>query len=798
MSEPVKGVFLSYAREDSPAVQRIADGLRAVGVEVWFDQAELRGGDAWDHKIRSQIRDCTLFLPVISATTQGRGEGYFRREWKLGSERTHDMAAGVPFIMPVVIDATREDEAAVPEEFMRVQWSRLPGGAPTPGFISQVLRMLEAPRLGTAFGRSSTSSAPHAAPPPIPAVAAPAKKSGPSLLTWIVVGFLLLCLGYCVFRPRRDPQDLAKIIQTAQAMAEKVEKAEKAKEAKVTKPETVPVSAEVPAIDPKSVAVLPFENMSEEKDANAFFADGVHEDLLTNLSFIRDLRVVSRTSVMQYRGTTKSIRQIAQELGVAYILEGSVRRAGSKVRVTGQLIKAATDEHVWAKSYDRDITDVFAIQSELAQAIAGALQAAISPSEKTLLDRKPTENTRAYELFVKVRNGYQNSGLVDYNKAESELLEAVQLDPGFAEAWAILAAMHASQRFNEVDATSDRMDKARSAIETAVRLAPDDPVVIEFHGDYFYYGFRDYAHAAEQYRRLLELRPNSADAYGSLGLIYRRQGRWSDCLTNLRKAVELDPRNLRYRSSLISHLSAMRQYDEAEKEGRAALALIPDDLGLLGSMLSISFARTGSLREIVDWARQYHPKPEDEPAFIEIRKQIARIDGNYAEALRIDLAEPPIPGTPKWQTDFTIANDMLGAGDEAGARKRLTELLPELRDQLKQQPANSQLWTLLGQAEAVLGQRDAALAAAAKLRELLPESTDAVGGPPQSRSRAIILLWAGEKDEALAEFGRLLQVPYGTDVHGDPMDVAWRPLRDDPRFQALLKDPKNNAPIEAR
>jgi hypothetical protein len=146
MSGPSQGVFLSYAREDAPAVQRIVDGLRAVGVEVWFDQAELRGGDTWDQKIRTQIRDCALFLPIVSATTQSRGEGYFRREWKLGSERTHDMAAGLPFLMPVVIDDTREDEATVPEEFMRVQWSRLPGGAPSPAFVSQVLRMLEAPR----------------------------------------------------------------------------------------------------------------------------------------------------------------------------------------------------------------------------------------------------------------------------------------------------------------------------------------------------------------------------------------------------------------------------------------------------------------------------------------------------------------------------------------------------------------------------------------------------------------------------------------------------------------------------
>ncbi|HEY4301473.1 MAG TPA: TIR domain-containing protein [Candidatus Didemnitutus sp.] len=793
MSGPPKAVFLSYAREDAPAVQRIADALRTFGIEVWFDQAELRGGDSWDQKIRSQIRDCALFMPVISATTQARGEGYFRREWKLGSERTHDMAAGLPFLMPVVVDATREDEAMVPDEFMRVQWTRLPGGAPSPDFITQVQRMLELPRRGGSATRPVTASPLPASAPPILPSSPTAKKSGPSLLTWIVVIFFLVTIGYCVFRPRRQPEDIAKAIQAAEAIAEKIQKSEKPGSADVA---AAPAVSPAPAVNPKSVAVLPFENMSEEKDANAFFADGVHEDVLTNLSFIRDLHVVSRTSAMQYKGTTKSIGEIARELNVAYVLEGSVRRAGNRVRVTGQLIKAATDEHVWAKAYDRDITDVFAIQSELAQAIASALQTAISPAEKTLLDRKPTENPRAYDLYVKARRDYQTNGIVSFEKVEADLLEAVQLDPGFAEAWAQLAAIHASQRFNEFDATSDRLDKARSAIETAVRLAPDDPVVIEYRGDYFYYGYRDYTHAAEQYERLRQLQPNAADPYGSLGLIYRRQGRWSDAVANLRRAAELDPHNLRYRSALFGHFTAMRQYDEAEKEGREVLALSPDNLNSQGSLYSLSFARTGSLHELEEWFARLKPKPGEEPIVREIHKQLCRLQGNYAEALRSDLTEPGIPDAPKWQSDFFVATDTLGAGDEAGAKKLMTDLLPELQAQLKMQPANSLLWTMLGQSEVVLGHRTAALAAAAKLRELVPESTDAVAGPAQSRSRAIILAWAGEKEEALAEFARLLQVPYGTDVHGDPRDVAWRPLRDDPRFQALLKDPRNNAPID--
>ncbi len=256
----------------------------------------------------------------------------------------------------------------------------------------------------------------------------------------------------------------------------------------------------------KSIAVLPFENMSEGKDG-AFFADGMHEDILTNLALVRELHVVSRTSVMQYRGTTKTTREIAKELGVAYVLEGSVRRAGSKVRVTGQLIDARTDEHIWAKAYDRDITDVFAIQAELSQAIATALSAALSPQEKQLLDRRPTENLAAYDAYLKAR-GLRQLNAGSPQESEPFLKEAVRLDPKFALAWAELAAAIAQAYLNDIERTDARLAEAKAAIDTAVRLAPDDPDIIERLGDYYYYGYRDFERATEQYLRLAVLRPN--------------------------------------------------------------------------------------------------------------------------------------------------------------------------------------------------------------------------------------------------------------------------------------------------
>jgi TolB-like protein len=334
----LRAVFLSYAREDAPAAQRIADALQSNGVEVWLDQSELRGGDAWDQKIRRQIKECALFIPVISARTQSRGEGYFRLEWKLAVERTHLMAEGVPFLSPVVIDETTEAAAMVPAEFLRVQWARLPGALPTPQFVAQTRRLLDSPKIPV------RPAAPSAAGGSLPG-----RRPG----AWIALAAALAIIAVAVALvvTRRSPPAAVEPSAT-QAEAQEAPRA--------------------PAVNAKSIAVLPFDNMSEDKE-NAFFADGVHEDVLTNLSFVKDLHVISRTSVMQYRATTKPVKQIGQELGVAYVLEGSVRREGNKVRVTGQLIDARTDEHVWAKAYDRDLTDIFAIQAELAQAIAEAL-----------------------------------------------------------------------------------------------------------------------------------------------------------------------------------------------------------------------------------------------------------------------------------------------------------------------------------------------------------------------------------------------------------------------------------------
>lgn len=769
-TQGTRAIFLSYSREDTEAARRIADALRAFGMEVWFDQTELRGGDSWDAKIKRQIRECALFLPIISSHTQGRLEGYFRREWKLGVERTHDMAGGVAFIAPVVIDDTLESSALVPEEFMRYQWTRLPHGVPTPEFVAQLRKLLETPmKAAQPVGQSRA--------PAFGSTGSTASRPGGGMPGWAwgILGAAIVAAA-AFFMTRKTEAPLA------------------AAPAPTVESKAAPA---VPAHEDKSVAVLPFDNMSEERDASAFFADGVQEDILTNLSFIHNLRVVSRTSVMQYRGTTKTIGQIAQELGVSYVLEGSVRRSGNKVRVTGQLIHAATDEHVWAKAYDRDITDVFAIQSELAQSIADALQAAISPAEQSLIDRRPTTSTAAYDAYIKARTGYEGtSSTVSAMIAEAQ--DAVELDPNFAEAWGLLAALQSNARFGELDTSEEAHAKARAAIDTAVRLAPEDPVVVEMQGDYFYYGDRDYDRAAERYHKLEALKPNSSDGFGSLGLIYRRQGKWAECEANLRKAIELDPRNMRYRITLAQHLISMNRFEDALAELRSISAIDPDDNLVQFYMAVVPFLATGARAEGDKFvARMKAEKPDDVDA-IDFRKNWARLTGDYAEAVRLDVQLPYYDSgvEPHWAQEVNVAFDYyVGVSKEAG-QERIKKVLPELVAKLGTEPNSALLWSDIGSCQAILGDEEEAVKAADKLKELSPESKDAVDGPRKAAQRAAILAWVGHKDEALAELARLLRTPYGNNVYIAANDADWLPIHGDPRFEALLNDPKNNQPLD--
>jgi TolB-like protein len=441
-----RAVFISYGREDTASALRIAEALRSQGVEVWFDQNELRGGDTWDQKIRRQIKECALFVPVISANTQERSEGYFRLEWKLAVERTHLMLEGVPFLAPVAIDETSESGAAVPSEFMKVQWTRLPGALPTPQFVEQIRLLLDAPRKAAPGARAASAK-----------MAVPASRpSGIPVWLAAVVGVVLLCaVAYFASRPAaKDSAGPEKPFMGASAEAQPSVAASPL-------PPTPPV-------DEKSIAVLPFVNMSTDAD-QGFFADGLAEELLNLLVKVPGLQVTSRSSAFSYKGKDIKLAQVARELGVAHILEGSVRKSGSRLRITAQLIDARTDKHLWSETYDRTLDDIFAVQDDIAAAVVSQLKV-------TLLGAAPKAKAvdpKAYALFLQareLRRQYTSKGLM---QAIILNQQALGIDPNLAAAWDELALCYMLETSTGVVSDGEGFRLAREAVKRALAIDPE-------------------------------------------------------------------------------------------------------------------------------------------------------------------------------------------------------------------------------------------------------------------------------------------------------------------------------------
>ncbi|HVT73877.1 MAG TPA: TIR domain-containing protein [Lacunisphaera sp.] len=788
------GVFLSYAREDADAARRIAEALRGFGIEVWFDQNELRGGDAWDATIRKRIKECALFLPIVSAQTQARAEGYFRREWKLAIDRTHDMAAGRAFIIPVVIDDTAEADAEVPEEFMKLQWTRLAQGEPTPDFVARVKGLLAKPRRPAlrpdlpkpptlppmlkqaALARKAAAAG--AAP------AAPERKSGIPAWMWMliaVVVFMGVAVAIFVLRPKASaPAGVESSALSVERSAAPAKPAERA-------PSSVAL-----AKDDKSIAVLPFENLSDNKD-NAYFADGVHEDLLTDLAQISDLKVIARTSVMEYRGTTKKIQEIARELGVAYVLEGSVRRAGNRVRVVCQLIDGRTGQHVLAPDpYDRDLADIFAIQSELARTIAATLQAALAPSEADRLARAPTKNLAAYDLYLKSKDIY--GSVVDWrskiDQTQPLLESALQYDPKFAQAWAQLGTLHLSA-YNRFDQTETRRMAAQRAIDRARELDPDDPAIMALRVNYDI-DVRDLDGAASLAAELSRRFPTQAVTYHVLARLSNRQGRPSEALENYRRARDLDPRNAAILDSLASTYIVARHYDEAIAVRRAQVDLEPRNLRSATQLALLPFHATGSEREMEALLQRLPPDPGfSDPSLVAIRASWAGITGDLRGFIRLWEQSGPNWRIADGPENLAIGQALVLDGQAARARPILEKERERFRARVATRPDVADNWFSLAMTFALLGDKAGAAETWKKMEAAIP--------PQEIRGsrRVLFLAWTGEKDLALDELARCLAGKAGVppNVHMIRRSIDWRPLQGDPRFEALLNDPKNNAPL---
>ncbi len=543
----------------------------------------------------------------------------------------------------------------------------------------------------------------------------------------------------------------------------------------------------------KSIAVLPFENLSDAKE-NAYFADGIQDDILTNLSRIGDLKVISRTSVMSYRGKPTAVREIGKTLGVSTILEGSVRREGNRVRVTVQLINANNDEHIWGNNYDRDLTDVFAIQTDLAHEIADALQAKLSPVEKEQIGRKPTQNADAYLLYVQAHDIFNRTDRLrdDVVKAEGLYEEAVKKDPTFALAFAGLGMVE-NWMYHSFDPTPARRDKAKAAVDSGIRLRPDLPEARLALGFFYYYCDRDdqhYQRALDEFAVAERSLPNNAEVYLAIGAIERRQGKWAQSTANMEKAAALDPKNAWVLQNLSFNYEANRNFETAEKILDRGLAVAPQSFAIRGLKAKLALEWKGDASVSEKFLSEVPAGVDPEGIITLSRINILILQRRFAEALQLveKMPKETVHGegtapTPKAFFEG-ILHFLLGEKDKARADFERARVIVE--ESVRDVPDDPGRHAQLGAIFAGLGRKEEAIREGKRAVELLPESKDAFEGPQVTIALAQIYCWTGEKEQALQLIERSLSTPNGINVPLLKLDPVWDPIRDDPRFKALI------------
>jgi len=551
----------------------------------------------------------------------------------------------------------------------------------------------------------------------------------------------------------------------------------------------------------KSIAVLPFENRSEEK-ANAYFADGIQDEILTRLSKIADLKVISRTSTQQYQRTPRNLSEIAKQLGVAHVLEGSVQKSGDSVRVNVQLIKAASDAHLWAETYDRKLTDIFDVESEIAKGIVESLQAKLTGREEQALAVKPTNNPEAYDAYLRGRafEARTSSSFDLLMKAIGFYERAVQLDPNFAFAWARLSRVNAFLYFNRIDtASAARRDAAKRALENAQKLEPNSPETLLALGYYQYWVLLDYDSAKTTFGRVSKMLPGNSEVPTALGLIARRGGHWDQSIAYLEQALALDPRSVELLTQAAETYSMVRQFPAALKLYDRALDIMPNDPDVMAAKASI-YQAEGNLQEAAKLLADVNAKTSSGGAF-ETKIIQLRFERNYGEAVRLlqaRLAQFHYASEIEWGINqVTLAIVQRLAGDAAGAKTNAEQARNTLKQLYGDQPDNLAVSKSLSQAYAVMGEKDSALKAAEHAVMLLPRGKDAVSGPTLEENLALIQTIVGEKSRAISTLSQLLQTPYDSSYYTTPitpallrLDPIWDPLRADPAFQKLCEEKK--------
>jgi TolB-like protein/Flp pilus assembly protein TadD len=555
----------------------------------------------------------------------------------------------------------------------------------------------------------------------------------------------------------------------------------------------------------KSVAVLPFENLSGDPD-NAYFADGIQEEVLTRLAKIADLKVISRTSTQRYQSKPANLRQIARQLGVANILEGSVQKVADQVRVNVQLVNAQTDSHLWAEIYDRKLTDILGIESEIAKGIAESLQAKLTGREEQALAVKPTNNPEAYDAYLRGLAFEARSGSYSLPAPSSEAADvyerAVELDPNFALAWARLSRADANLYFNGFGpAVAARREAAKRALENAQKLAPNSPETLLALGYYQYWVLRDYALAKTTFGRVSKMLPGSSEAPRALGGVTRRDGHWDQSIAYCEQALALDPRNVELLMSAAWTYTMLRQFPAALKLYDRALDITPNDPDVMAAKASIYQAQD-NLQEAARFLSQIGAQTPSRDT-VSIKLNQLRFERNYAEAARLlqaRLARNRFASEiDKGATQTELAMVQRVAGDSAGA-KVTAEAARNTFEQLYRDQADNVsragYAARLSLAYAAMGQKDSALKAAEDAVMLLPRVKDRVTGPSLEENLALIQTIFGENRRAISTLVQLLQTPYHSWLYGlapvTPaflrLDPIWDPLRADPAFQKLCEE----------
>lgn len=586
MSGSNQAIFLSYASQDKEAAKRICEALRAAGLEVWFDVSELRGGDAWDAKIRKQIKDCALFVPIISATTNSRPEGYFRLEWKLAVDRSHLLADDHPFLFPIAIGDVNDATARVPDKFREVQWTRLRLDETPAELAARIQRLLSGEG-----GTSSREAGSTASREPSPPGKKKKKDDRPAWLkhAWSLVGlafvvyYMLLnpILTRCSPKPPKTDKPGAesraeggkedqaeKLEKATQAMAKLGQLMDSAKSAAAGQAAAQPA---IPVAD-KSVAVLAFANLSDDK-SNEYFSDGISEELLNVLAKIPELKVAARTSAFYFKGKEVAVPEIARQLGVAYVVEGSVRKAGDKVRITAQLIKASDGFHVWSDTFTRDLKDIFGVQDEIARVIAQNLELRMG-----FTAAKAGISSDAYQEYLLGRAAASRASMKDMREAVGHFEKAVALEPKYTSAWVQLAIAHTQLgRWGGGGGTTLQCwQSARAAIDRARALEPDSPDVLVALGWILRTGEWKWREAERVFRRALELRPNQPEVLAGAAVLFYNMGRTEEGFRLGEQSLRLDPLNPANQIDLSIMFFFADKPIEAERTARRALQLAPN------------------------------------------------------------------------------------------------------------------------------------------------------------------------------------------------------------------------------